>query len=202
MDSAVATAIGEPTWDVARLFPEQGSWSEEEYCALTTNRLVELSDGCLDVLPMPTEAHQLLVAFLYNAVFGFVMPRKLGTVLFAPLRVRLWKGKFREPDVVFMLAANAHRRGNQFWSGADLVMEVVSEDDPERDLKLKRREYARAGIREYWIVDPRQHTMTVLVLRESGKSYQVAGAYGCGEQAESLLLPGLVVDVDQAFGQP
>ena len=45
-----------------------------------------------------------------------------------------------------------------------LVVEVIGEDDPERDLVTKRLEYAQAGIPEYWIVDPRTDTIDVLRL--------------------------------------
>src|SRR5947209_2051688 len=82
-----------PAWEIAYLFPSQGDWSEEEFLALNTNRLVELSDGRLEVLPMPTEQHQFVLLYLYEVVKQFVAPRKSGTVLIAPLRVRLWKGK-------------------------------------------------------------------------------------------------------------
>src|SRR6516225_2804569 len=55
---------GEPTWDIARLFPAQGDWSESEYLALATNQLIELTDGALDFLPMPTIFHQRIAQFL------------------------------------------------------------------------------------------------------------------------------------------
>src|ERR1700730_17212480 len=57
---------GEPTWDIARLFPAQGYWSESEYLALDTNHLIELTDGALDFLPMPTLFHQRIVAYLFD----------------------------------------------------------------------------------------------------------------------------------------
>jgi|TARA_B100001971_G_C18207240_1_gene548405 hypothetical protein len=47
------TDIGEPTWDIAYLFPNQGYWSEDAYLDLKTNHLIELVDGKLEVLPMP-----------------------------------------------------------------------------------------------------------------------------------------------------
>ena len=52
---------------------------------------------------------------------------------FAPLKVRLSDEVMREPDVLFMKAENAHLRGNKYGTSADLVVEVVSEDDPDRD---------------------------------------------------------------------
>ncbi len=192
---------GGPTWEIAHLFPNQGAWTDDEYLALNSNRLVEFSAGILEVLPMPTEQHQLIALFLYRILFAFVTPRQLGTVLAAPLRVRLWKSKFREPDVVFLLAEHADRRGNKYWRGADLVMEVVSEDDPDRDLVIKRAEYARAGISEYWIVDPRDQTVTVLSLNSETGEYSLAGRYTSGEAAQSVLLDGFSVDVREAFSQ-
>ena len=70
----------EPTWEVATLFPNQGQWSEEEYLALNTNRLVEYSDGCLEFLPMPTLSHQLIMLFLYEALKAHVSAQDLGSV--------------------------------------------------------------------------------------------------------------------------
>jgi len=187
----------EPTWDVARLFPDQGQWSEEEYLALDTNKLVEFSHGQLEVPPMPTERHQDIVFFLAQMLAIFVNARRLGKVLPASLRVQLWPGKIREPDVVFMSAANAHRRSNRFWIGADLVIEVVSLDNPQRDTVTKRREYAQAGIPEYWIVDPQAQTITVLVL--DGETYAVHGEFGVDETASSRLLDGFAVSVTQVL---
>jgi Uma2 family endonuclease len=176
-------------------------WTADDYLALNTSHLVEFSDGVLEVLPMPTEKHQLIVLFLYRALFAFVAQGKLGTVLTAPLRVKLWEGKFREPDVVFMLASHAQRRGNRYWQGADLVMEVVSEDDPERDTVTKRSEYARAGIGEYWMVNPARKTIDVLSLHPTTGSYAVAGSYSAGETARSSLLNGFCIQIDEAFAQ-
>ena len=189
------------TWEIAHLFPPQGQWSDEEYLALRGNRLVELSDGFLELLPLPTMSHQLLCAYLYGLLLTFASRHDLGTVLFAPLRVRLRPGKYREPDIVFMAKEHAQRMDEEFWKGADLVLEVVSNDpeDRRRDLVTKRREYAQAGIPEYWIVDPLPQRITVL--RLARKRYLVHGEFGTGETAASHLLPGFTVDVAAAFAR-
>jgi Uma2 family endonuclease len=190
-----------PTWEIAHLFPAQGTWSEEEYLALSGNRLVEFSDGFLEVLPMPTTSHQAMVAYLFGLLSLYVLQNDAGKVLFAPLRVRLWPGKFREPDLVFMRKSNLRRVREEFWDRTDLIMEVVSNDpdDRRRDLVTKRREYARAKIPEYWIIDPLKETITVLCL--SRNRYVVHGAFGKASEASSVLLPGFVVDVSEAFCQ-
>jgi Uma2 family endonuclease len=197
--NAIVDDYAEPTWDIAELFPAQGSWSEDEYLTLDTNRLVEFSHGQLEILPMPTFSHQRLVAFLYRLLLGFVAPKELGEVMFAPLRVQLWQGKYREPDLVFMSTRHADRMGEQYWRGADLIMEIVSPDDRRRDLVTKRQEYALAGIPEYWIVDPTDRQITVLVLERD--SYTVHGAFAEGEQATSLLLEDFSVDVTTVFAE-
>src|SRR5271168_25243 len=104
----------EPAWKIATLFPNQGQWSEGDYLCLDTNHLVELSDGCVEVLAMPTTVHQLIVLYLYKLLDAFTCPN-LGLVVTAPLRVRLWANKFREPDVVLMLKDNLHRARNDYW---------------------------------------------------------------------------------------
>src|SRR5262245_60409346 len=114
------------------LQPLQGLWTEEQYLKLTdhTNHLIELADGVIEVLPMPTDKHQVISRFLLFALFAFVQPLG-GMVLYAPLRLQVREGKFREPDLLLVLAADDPRRQNAYWLGADLVIEIVSPDDPE-----------------------------------------------------------------------
>ena len=192
-------AEAEPTWDIAQLFPAQGQWDEDEYLALETNHLIEYTHGNLEVLATPTWPHQRLVAALFQLLFHFASTHGLGEALPAPLRVQLWPGKYREPDIVFMLDEHAERKGERYWRGADLVMEVVSPDDRRRDLVTKRREYAQAGIPEYWIIDPVERRITVLTLR--GEQYAVHGLFDAGQQATSVLLDGFTVDVTSVFSR-
>jgi Uma2 family endonuclease len=189
----------EPTWAIAALFPRQGQWSEGEYLRLDTNRIVELSDGFLEVPPLPTMSHQLISAYLYGVLLAFVSGRKLGTVIYAAVPMRLRRGKYREPDILFMSKEHADRIHEEYWERADLVMEIVSKDrkDRKRDLVEKRAEYARAKIPEYWIIDPAKGTITVLWL--SGNRYVVHGEFSRGDTASSRLLSGFSIDVTAAF---
>jgi Uma2 family endonuclease len=181
-----------------QLLPDQGAWSEEGYLWLTdhSSRLVEFSDGFLEVLPMPTDRHQAILGFLYLSFHLFLFPRG-GKVRFAPLRLRLWAGKFREPDLLLLRDATDPRGQDRFWTGADLVLEIVSKDHPERDLIQKRHEYARARIPEYLIVNPLKET--ILVFRLKGKNYQKPGQFARGAKAVSHLLPDFSVEVDEVF---
>ena len=194
-----ASGAAQPAWEVALLLPLQGQWSDSDYLWLTdhTKRLVELTDGHIEVLPMPTEEHQRIVLFLYRALYAFLAARGMGIVLVAPLRLLLQTGRYREPDVLLLLSQDDARRGNAYWTGADLVIEVVSPDDPQRDLVQKRREYAAAGIPEYWIVNPADEHISVLQLQDGAyAAYSVADR---GSQAASALLEGFAVDVAEAL---
>ena len=179
------------------LLPLQGLWTEEQYLKLTdqTNHLIEFTDGDLEVLPMPTRRHQVLL-LLYELLKNRVQPEG-GKVLVAPLRVRIRPGKFREPDVVVLRATDDPRNQEAFWLGADLVVEIVSPDRPERDIEEKPLDYAEAGIPEYWIVNPLDETITVLTLRED--AYAIHDVFRRGDQAASRLLKGFRVSVDEVF---
>jgi Uma2 family endonuclease len=181
------------------LLPRQGDLSEEDYLWLTDhgNRLIEFTDGYVEVLPMPTRSHQLLLRVLLGLFESAVHPNG-GIVLFAPLRLRLRSGMFREPDLLHLLDRADPRNQERYWTGADLVVEIVSADQPARDLVVKRREYAQAGISEYWIVNPLDQTIAVLTL-QSGQ-YADHGLFTLGMQATSLLLPEFAVGVDEVLG--
>ncbi len=180
------------------LAPLNGLWTQDQYLRLTehTRLLIEFTDGCIEVLPMPTDRHQAISKFLFVALLPF--EQKLGGALrFAALRMRVRDGKFREPDLLLLLDANDSRRRNDFWSGADLVMEFVSPDNPDRDIRIKPLDYAEARIPEYWIVNPMDETVTVLVLEDD--AYTEHGRFRRGQRADSVLLSGFSVDVGEVF---
>ena len=76
-------------------------------------------------------------------------------------------------------------------------MEIVNPDDPERDTRTKRRDYAEARIPEYWIVNPLDETITVLTL--NGDAYAEHGVFGRGQRADSACLDGFAVAVADVF---
>lgn len=181
---------------MAELYPPQGQWTEAEYFALPdTNLYVELSEGRLVVPPHPTFRHQTSLQDLFLALHAFVEARRLGVVRFAPLPVRLWPGKIREPDIFFIAQAHADRIGEQVCGVPDLVVEVISPGTRLTDRGEKYFEYARAGVREYWLVDPEGPSIEVYTLREG--VFEPLGRYGPGEVAHSELLPGFEARVDE-----
>lgn len=197
--AAWAGREGRRTAQVAELFPLQGQRTEEDYFALPDcNRHVELSDGELIVLPHPTNRHQVAVLELAIRLRQFVVENGLGYVRLAPLPVRLWPGKIREPDIFFIAREHADRIGEQVCGLPELVVEVTLPSTARLDRMEKFSEYARAGVGEYWIVDPDARTVEVYALE--GGADRLRGRWGPGETASSGLLADLEVKVDEVVG--
>ncbi len=200
MSSIAATETAELTLEVAQLWPPRGQWTEADYFALPdTNRYIELSEGELIMPPHPTDTHQATVGQMYRHLWDFVEQHNLGTVRFAPLPVRLWLGKIREPDILFVSHEHADRIGEQYYGPPDLLMEVLSASTQCTDRLEKLAEYAQAGIAEYWIVDPEAQTIEVFYLRQD--AYILLDKWGVGETAWSALLKGFAIAVGDVFGQ-
>jgi Uma2 family endonuclease len=189
-----------PRWafEVAQLYSPQGQWTEEEYFALPdTNRHIELSDRELIMPAHPTYTHQRVVGHIYRALHAHVTSRDLGIVLMAPMPVRLWPGKIREPDVFFIRHEHSDRIHEQYCDPPDLVVEVLSTGTWRVDRQEKLVEYARAGISEYWLVDPGAYTIEVFVLCEG--AYALLGKWGSGEKARSEIIAEFEMDVKDAM---
>jgi len=188
-----------PTIEILNLFPLQGEWTEEDYFNLPdTNHYIELSEGRLIFLDMQSTTHQRVVGKLYRLMADFVDNNALGEVGLAPLPVHLWKGKVREPDIVFMSDAHKDRIREKYWGVPDLVVEVLSKSNVNADRVEKFAEYVQAGISEYWIVDPEAKTIEVYTLKKS--TYDLFGKWEIGEIAHSNLLSSFEAAVDTIVG--
>lgn len=202
MDSSVPTPLmqlvlldEQTELDLDRL---QGLWTDEQYLRLSlqTNRQMEFTDGFIEFLPPLTCTHQGISAWILLYLVPLIQQRS-GALYFGPLCVRIRPGKYRQPDLLLLLDQNDPRRQDDFWLGADLVVEIVSRDNPERDTQVKRVDYAEGGIPEYWIVNPLTESITVL--RLAGAQYIELGVFRRGDQATSALLPEVAIPVDAVF---
>lgn len=185
---------GDPTWEMALLYPAQGSWTEEEYLRLDIGRIVEFNNGVLEFSPLPTYTHQFIVEFLFDRLREYVNQRQLGRVVLAPCPVRVAQRQYREPDISVVPWSQLSDLTTP-PTVVNLTLEVVSpgEMNRRRDWEEKVQDYAQAGFPEYWIVDPEQELIRVLSL-ENGQ-YRLHGEFRAGEQATSVALPGFAVDV-------
>ena len=150
-----------------------GRWRYEDLLELPEDgRRYEIVEGELFEMPAPTWDHQTILFNLVTLLTPLV--RALGgTLRFAPLDVFFRGADPVEPDVVVLLPGGAARPSKRGVEGApDLLVEVLSPATRGRDLLMKRMLYARAGVREYWVVDPDArtvdvHTLDVDVFREA-----------------------------------
>jgi len=196
----IPSANGEPAWEAAYMLPVQGSWSEADFLKFHTNRMAELVDGRLEILPMPTWLHQLILDFLLERIKDHLRESNCGgRILMAPLPTRLFARTIREPDLLYVRKENLPSDIRGYPDKIDLAIEIVSsgEEARKRDYIDKRADYAKAGVSEYWIVDPEESLVTVLSL--TGAEYQVAQECRPGDIARSVLLNGLEILVDQIW---
>jgi len=119
----------------------------------------EWVDGEAIAFMPPTVRHQEIATFLAALLLFYVRLRNLGRVAVSPIEMWLGSHASREPDVVFVSNARNDRVTEQrIVGGADLAIEIVSDDSVHRDRVAKFAEYAMAGVREYWMFDPRRGT--------------------------------------------
>ena len=191
---AMLAAVGDP--------PDGTPMAAAVYAARTLEFHAELVDGRLDYLPMARSLHSRIVRFLFRLLDGHLAAQHPAAALDCQhVRLRVAARRAREADFTVLLAGEADpRHGLDLWTGADLAVEVVSPDDPDRDYLAKRADYAAAGVTEYWIVDPRERTpeddrgRSIRVLTLEGGAYRET-VYEEGETAAGTLLDGLTVGV-------
>ena len=178
--------------------------SLEEFLALgETDERLELIDGALYIMSTPTKDHQFLLARLivyfelYLDAFTLA-PAEVYQDIITILSPELQR--VVEPDLVVILGGRNDIGGLIYVEGVpDIVVEILS-SDRSHDLVRKRQIYAEAGVREYWILDPRHDTVTLLELR--GGVYVARAALAAGDTLTTPLLPGLAVPLADIFQHP
>jgi Uma2 family endonuclease len=128
----------------------------EEYFGLPDDgRQYELIDGVLHMVPSPLTFHQKVSIELAFLLMAFVKQHSLGEVYDAPLDVHLSGSQVYQPDLIFISREREAIITRQRIEGApDLVIEILSPGSADRDRGVKMQNYARYGVREFWLVDP------------------------------------------------
>lgn len=165
-------------------YDEYRAWVDED-------AHTEWVDGEVIVFMPPKEHHQSVLGFLYSLLSQYVQLLELGRVLMAPFEVKLRRGhSYREPDVLFVATENLATLSEDRLEGPpDLIVEIISADSVHRDRHTKFGEYADAGIREYWIVDPRPRRQAADFFRLNDQSEYELFATEADEKVVSEVLP-------------
>ena len=135
----------------------------EQYEALPENRRVEVFDDVVYDMSSPSQIHQTLSMELSNTIYNYIKSKKGSCQVFsAPFDVKLSDKPLTivQPDI--MVICDKNKLDGKRCNGApDFIIEIVSPGNPADDYIRKLYYYKNAGVREYWIVDPRRKTVTV-----------------------------------------
>jgi len=180
---------GEGTSLLPRMtFEEFLTWSDEHTFA-------EWVDGEVILMSPVSTRHQDLASFLAAALRLFVEANDRGRILTAPFLMKLsTRPSGREPDVQFIGIGRLANLTNNYLEGpADLVIEIVSPESRTRDRKDKYFEYEKAGVPEYWLIDPLRQTANFYSLNREGRYESIELDEGV---FRSPVLTGLWLKVD------
>jgi Uma2 family endonuclease len=178
--------------------PPQGEWTYEDYTRLPDNGFrYEVIDGELFMSPAPTPRHQQIIGRLVMHLMTHAAQTEAGEVITSPIDVILADMATPvQPDIIFIRQERVDIIGEQAINGPpDLVVEVLSPSTERLDRQTKYRLYARVGVQEYWLVDPKSCTIEVHVLR--GQAYAPLGKFGPEETMQSELLPDLQLAISE-----
>ena len=170
----------------------------QDYANLEGDERYELLDGELILVGSPNTDHQTASMKIGYRMFSFVEENDLGWFFHAPFDVLFTDTDVVQPDLLFISKDREHIITPANIQGApDLIVEILSPSSSRRDWRDKRELYASHGVKEYWIVDPTNRIVWVLLLRDGVLVEQ--GAYGEGDNVTSTMLEGFSVSLDEIF---
>ena len=176
----------------------------DEFLAIgETDGKWELDDGVLYIAGSGSQDHQFLMRrFCRHIEDHLLASTPPAGRLHHAITTILSRNRHRapEPDIVVILAGRSDIAGIVHVEGVpDIIVEILS-TDRQRDLTRKRELYADSGVREYWIVDPRDDTVTPLELR-AGR-YIPRAILDANDTLTTPLLPGLSIPLVSIFRDP
>ncbi|WP_276355533.1 Uma2 family endonuclease [Cohnella caldifontis] len=149
-----------------------------------------------DFLSSPIFVHQKILTNLHLAFHGACSLE--GEIILAPMDVHFDEENIVQPDLIFVAASNLGIiRDGYVFGVPDLLVEILSDSTGSRDKTLKKSLYERAGVKEYWLVDPIYRTVDQFVL-EDGR-YRLAATLAEPDFLESPTIPCLSVDLVAIF---
>ncbi len=158
----------------------------------------QLIEGEIVMTPAPKVIHQMVKSNLQKHLLQFVENKQLGLVLDAPCDVYFDEHNVVQPDLFFISRNRLSIVAEDVVKGApDLIVEVLSPASAYYDLVEKKALYARAGVKEYWIVDPKWHWIEVYWNHEG--SFQLQQRAEKEGVVQSRLLPDFQVSLARIF---
>jgi Uma2 family endonuclease len=182
-------------------------YSYADYRSWTSDRRWEIYDGVLyDLFSAPTVVHARLSTAI-NALMAWFIKKRKGKceVFHAPFDVRLPKNGETADDKIYTVLqpdicviCDPGKLDHKGCIGApDLVVEIQSPSTAKRDLNEKFKLYEEAGVKEYWVVFPKEG-ITVFLLQENGQ-FDEGTPYIYEAKVPSTVLKGLEIDLEELF---
>ncbi len=170
----------------------------QDYLLLPEDKRYEIIEGKLIMVPAPIPYHQDISKNLFFLLNNHVESKNLGKVYYAPIDVVLSDENVVQPDILFISKKRFSIITEKNIRGApDLLIEIISPATREKDRLLKRKLYAKFGVREFWLVDGEKKEVEVLTLKREG--FKRTGLYTINEVLLSPLLQNLKVPIDEVF---
>ena len=183
----MGVAVRKLTWDDIKSLPE-------------SHGRTEIVEGELIMSPTAGSRHQQICSLLGVELILHVRSRELGVLFSSPMHVILARHTHYEPDLCFVSAQSRSMIQDAYIDGPpDLIIEVISESNRSHDTVVKFRDYARFGVREYWLADPRENLISTWQLQ--GDHYELLGRAAPGGRVTSRVLPLLQLDPAQVLAQ-
>jgi len=165
------------------------------------HRRYELIDGVPLLMASPTPAHQLISAELSFLFCNYLQGKECR--LIHPVDTVLSYGKGKDtyfiPDLIVLCSRNKIKR-NGIFGAPNLVIEILTPSTSSRDRVEKRYKYEEAGVKEYWIVDPRNKSIEVSLLQENGKF--ISRTYKLGDMIKVSIFKDFEINVVDVFANP
>lgn len=169
-------------------------YTEKDYYSLPENVRAELIHGQFYYQAAPSRAHQKILNAVNNTIYNYIRSKGgLCEVYPAPFAVKLYEDRedIVEPDI--SVICDPCKLTDEGCTGApDWIIEIVSPSNPSHDYVRKLNLYADAGVREYWIIDPR--TESVYVYCFEGEDVQV-GNYSFQDKIKANIFSDIYIDL-------
>lgn len=156
--------------DPAVNYRRKSGYTLEDYLALPEEQRVELIDGVFYDMAAPTTVHQAFGGFIHKKLLDYVLENQGPCMPFmSPVDVQLDEDDKTvvQPDVLVVCDRSKFQNGRVFGA-PDFLIEVLSPSTRAKDMRLKMYKYGDAGVREYWIVDPKNKKVIVYDFENDG----------------------------------
>ncbi len=168
---------------------------------------IEIINGEAFMMATPTTAHQIISGEIFRQLSNYLEGKKC-RVISAPFGVRLFERDGDSPEDVdtvvepdISAVCDRHKLDKHGCKGApDMVVEVLSPSSLRHDRLVKLNLYQRAGVREYWIVDPENKAVQVFLQDGSG-FLRIHEEYGQGDVAKVNVLDGCFIELSKVFSE-